>query len=103
MERFYSYQLGTHDGRVYHLTVSGEPSINDVEQFAVTVHYNDPVTEQSVEIARIDTSHGFVHFDRLYRADQPKETLDIETPWEAEGLLRDRWRQYAETFARNHT
>lgn len=102
MERFYSYQLGRYLGRVYHLSVSGAPSLNHVEQFAVTIHYDDPVAETTVEIARIDTSHGHVHFDRLYRSDQPKELLDVETPWEAEKLLRDHWRQYADSHAENH-
>lgn len=102
MDRFYGYELGTYDGRRYHLTVSGEPSINDIEEFAVIVHFNDPKTDQTVEIARIDTSHGFVHFDRLYRSDQPKESVDTESPWEAEARLREHWRKYAESYARNH-
>jgi len=102
MERFYSYQLGYYEDRVYHLSVNGEPSMNDVRMFAVTIHYDDPKSQETVEIARIDTSHGFVHIDRLYRRDQPKEALDIETPWEAEKHLRSRWRQYAESYARNH-
>lgn len=102
MERFYSYRLGSDDGRVYHLSVSGAPSMNHVEDFAVAVHFNDADTDETVEIVRIDTSHGFVHIDRLYRADQPKDELDVETLWEAEALLREQWRRYAESYARNH-
>ena len=72
MDRFYTTLLGTYRGHDYYLTVSGEPSINDVQAFAVTIHYDDPQTRGTIEIARIDTSHGYIHFDRLYRADQPK-------------------------------
>lgn len=102
MDRFYSYQLGRYDGRPYHLSVCGEPSLNDVDAFAVTVHYDDPRTEETVEIARIDTNHDTVHFDRLYRECQPKDPLAIRTPWEAEERLREHWRQYAESYASNH-
>ena len=64
MDRFYTIQLGTYQDRSYFLTVAGEPSINDIQAFVVTIHYNDPLARESVEIARIDTSHGHVHFDR---------------------------------------
>ena len=102
MDRFYTTLLGTYQDRDYYLTVSGEPSINDIQEFAVTIHYDDPQTRETVEIARIDTSHGYVHFDRLYRANQPKDPVDMETPWEAEEHLREHWRQYAASYARNH-
>ncbi|MGQ4557412.1 DUF7718 family protein [Halobellus sp. GM3] len=53
-------------------------------------------------MARIDTSHQTVHFDRLYRRDQPKDT-DVEfSVWEAEQQLEHNWRQYAHTHAENH-
>ena len=99
MKRFYSYRLGEYHGNVYHLTVSGEPSINDVEDFSVTVHYFDEEKEEEVEIARIDTRHGGVHFDKLYRRDEPREFLDIEDYWEAEEMLRENWRTYAKSFS----
>ena len=102
MDRFYTTLLGTYQDHDYFLPVSGEPSVNDIQEFAVTIHYDDPKTRETVEIARIDTSHGYVHFDRLYRADQPKEPVNTETSWEAEEHLRKHWRQYAESYARNH-
>lgn len=80
MDRFYTTLLGSYRSRDYYLTVSGKPSIDNVQDFAVTVHYDDPETSETVEIARIDTSHGYVHFDRLYRADQATDPVDIETP-----------------------
>ena len=103
MGRFYTTLLGSYRGQNYYLTVSGEPSINNVQDFAVTVHYDDPQTTETVEIARIDTSHDYVHFDRLYRADQGTDAVEIETPWEAEAYLRAPWRQYADSYAHNHT
>ena len=102
MDRFYTTRLGSYQGHVYQLTVAGEPSINDVQSFSVTIHYYVPETDETTEVARIDTSHGFVHFDRLYHADQPKDPVDMETPWEAEEHLREHWHQYAVSFARNH-
>jgi NifB/MoaA-like Fe-S oxidoreductase len=98
MKRFYGYRLGEYLGNVYHLTVAGEPDINDVEEFSVTVHYFDEEREEQIQIARIDTRHGGVHFDKLYRRDQPREFLDIEHYWEAEEKLRENWR----TYAKNH-
>lgn len=102
MDRFYTNLLGTHQDHDYYLTVAGEPSINDIHAFAVIIHYDDSRTRETVEIARMDTSHGYVHFDRLYRADQPKDPVDMETPWEAEEHLREHWRQYADSYANNH-
>ena len=102
MDRFYTSLLGVYGDRRYYLTVSGEPSINDIREFTVTIHYDDPQTRDTGEIARIDTSHGYVHFDRLYRADQPTDPVDMETPWAAEEYLRENWRQYADSYTRNH-
>ncbi len=102
MDRFYTTLLGTYRDHDYYLTVSGDPSIDDIQEFAATIHYDDPHTRKQVEIARIDTSHGYVHFDRLYRADQPTDAVDMETPWEAEAHLREHWRQYADSYDRNH-
>jgi hypothetical protein len=51
MNRFYTTLLGTYQDRDYYLTVLGEPSINNIEEFAVTIHYDDPQTRETVEIA----------------------------------------------------
>lgn len=100
MKRFYSYRLGEYQGDVYHLTVAGEPDINDVRDFSVSIHYFDKEREQEVQIARIDTRHGDVHLDKLYREDKPRQFLpDIEQYWEAEEKLRENWRRYA----KNHS
>lgn len=101
MDRFYNYKLGTYAEREYVLSVNGAPSIDNVEEFAVTVHFYDETTEETVEIARIDTAHGEAHFDKLFRRDQPKEPLDVNY-LEAEELLRENWRRYAESYQETH-
>lgn len=77
------------------------PSFDDIESFAVVVYYRIPAEGRTVQIARIDTSHGFVHFDRLYRRDRPKESIDVDV-WEAADLLASNWRQYAQCHDRAH-
>jgi len=102
MSKLYTRLLGRYEDRPYFVSVSVSPDVNSVEEFSVAVHYNDPNTEQEVQIARIDTAHQTVHFDRLYRRDQPKDT-DVEfSVWEAEQHLEDNWRQFARTYAENH-
>lgn len=59
-------RLGVYRGRRYYLTTRVTPSVNTVEEFSVVVYYRNLRTGSSVQIARIDTSHGFVHFNRLY-------------------------------------
>jgi len=100
MKSFYGYRLGEYRGNVYHLTVAGEPNLNEVEEFSVSVHYFDEEREEEVQIARIDTRHGGVHFDKLYRRDEPREFLDdVEQYWEAEEKLRENWRTYVKSFS----
>lgn len=89
--------LGTFRDRTYYLTIRVTPSFNDVEEFSATVHYSDPATDREIQIARIDTEHGYTHFDRLYRRDQQKDPIDVDV-WEAATLLEENWRQYAESF-----
>lgn len=94
----YTKILGTRGGQDYHLTIHVSPSFNHVTDFAVVVHYastDDP--DDVIQIARIDTAHGYPHFDRLYRRDQPKERIDADV-WEAAALLEENWRTYAESF-----
>lgn len=94
----YTKLLGTRGGRDYHLTIRVSPSFNHVTDFAVVVHCSPTDTDgREIQIARIDSTHGYTHFDRLYRRDQPKERLDVDV-WEAAALLEANWRTYAESF-----
>ncbi|PSQ23654.1 hypothetical protein BRD04_02760 [Halobacteriales archaeon QS_9_67_17] len=91
--------LGEKFGRPYLLSVRARPSTNNPEEFAVTVHYNDSETESSIAVARIDMAHGYTHFDKLYRRDEPKEPVDLSL-WEAVERLESNWRTYAESYER---
>ena len=91
-------RLGFYRGRVYYLTVRVTPSLNDVRGFAAVLYYAPETTpERKIQVARIDTTHGYTHFDRHYRRDRPKERIDVDV-WEAAALLKANWRTYAERF-----
>lgn len=98
-----TYRLGTYADRPYFLTVPAWPQerAGDVEEFAVSVHYDDPERGTSVEVARIDDAHDVVHVDKLYRRGQPKEELDV-TLWEAEEYLIENWRRFAREYEKTH-
>ena len=98
----FEYQLGEFEDRVYFLTARARPGLDDPEEFAATVRYNDPATDETVQIARIDTTHGYAHFDRLYRRDEPKERLEVDL-WEAIELLEENWRTYAASYGEKQT
>jgi hypothetical protein len=97
----FEFELGEHGGRVYFLAARARPDFDTPEEFAVTVYYNDAETESNVEIARIDTAHGDTHFDRLYRRDEPKESVDVDF-WDAIERLEDDWRTYAAGYEQTH-
>lgn len=96
----FEYLLGEYDGRPYFLAARARPSLEEPDEFAVTVYYNDPTTETSVTVARIDTAHGYTHFDRLYRRDEPKHPEDDDF-WEAIERLESDWRTFAEGHERD--
>lgn len=91
--------LGDYSGRTYYTSIRATPSFNDPEEFAVTAHYRDRDTDDEIQIARIDTAHGYTHFDRLFRRDQPKERLDVGV-WEAAEIIEENWRTYARSYER---
>lgn len=93
----FEYELGVHAGRTYLLTARATPGFDDSEEFVVVVHFNDPDTDEEVQIARIDTTHGYVHFDRVYRRDEPKDELAVGF-WDAVELLEDDWRTFAREY-----
>lgn len=98
-EATFEYELGEHAGRTFLLTARAVPGFDDPAEFAVVVHYNSPEADQVEQVARIDTAHGGVHFDRLYRRDDPKDDLDINF-WEAVERLEANWRTYARGYER---
>lgn len=94
------YELGIYCGRRYFLRGEPSPGYHTPEDFVVTIFYADATSETRVEVARIDTAHGFTHFDKLYRPDQPKEPVDLDF-WEALAFLQGNWRTYAEMHHEN--
>lgn len=72
----FEYELGVHAGRTYLLTARATPGFDDPEEFAVVVHFNDPDTDEEVR-SRVSIPHGYVHFDRVYRRDEPKDELAV--------------------------
>ena len=101
MSRELTYLLGERHDRPYFLVARATPDFERVDDFAVVVYYNQPATEQRIEIARIDTAHGFTHFDKLYRRDQPKEPVSLEL-WDAVELMDANWRRYADRYDAVH-
>lgn len=75
----------------------------DADHWGMSIHFQpDPYASQ-VEVARIDTTDGEPHFDRLYEPDQPKEWLGKSyTCEQARRDLFTNWREYAEEFFQNH-
>lgn len=113
MHRLTTDMLGEHDGTSYFLTVAVEPTPSEFErsdpyedaiEWCVTIHYPGSLPNESdTQVARMDTRHGQPHFDRLFEPDQPKEWLPPDfTLADAETILASRWREYAQTFHRNH-
>lgn len=92
-----NYRLGTYQGRRYFLGGRAEPTEQRPEEFSVSVYYRDPLIESDVEIARVDTAHGYTHFDQLYRRDGNKKPVDWSY-WEAIEMLLENWRTYARRY-----
>lgn len=97
MSETFQYELKPNRDRPYFIKVRATPSVHNPQEFAVTVFYKDADSGQNTEIARIDTSHGYAHFDKLFRRDQPKEEVDLDL-WEAVQQLRNNWQTYAEMY-----
>jgi len=97
----FSQELGTHRGRRYFLRGRADPTDKQPDDFSVTVYYKDASRNEHIEVARVDTAHGYTHFDKLYRRDQPKDAVDW-TYWEAVTELMENWRTYAQNYDSAH-
>lgn len=93
-------RLGRYRGRPYFLSLRAEPGVNDPEEFAVVLYY-DTTEGERVQVARIDTDHGYTHIDRLYRRDEPKDPVDLDF-FGAWDHVKDTWRTYAEEYEKTH-
>jgi hypothetical protein len=92
----YSHELGIYAGNRYLLSVRAD-DFNEPDDFCVTLYYKDAETDENIEVARIDTAHGYTHIDRLYRRDEPKEEFDGNV-WDACEYLEENWRDFARSY-----
>lgn len=99
--------IGRYDGRTVNLSVRAEPSLDAraPEEFAVNLALSLP-DGTNVDVARIDTSHDGVHYDRLYLpAGHPLRrdyTIDVVDYREAQRTILANWRDHVEAYHENH-
>lgn len=93
----FEFKTGEYSEKVYFVSARADPTFDAPEDFAVTLYYNDTDLDENIQVARIDNSHGYVHFDRLYRRDEPKEEMSL-TFWEAVEHIEENWRTYAKSY-----
>lgn len=101
--------LGTHLGYEVHIAVRREPEGERYpDDFAVNIYI--PFEEHdNVDIARVDTSHGFCHIDREYLPTghpQRKHDKGFQTD-RPEGAVKyfiddGRWRDWVRRYQKNH-
>ena len=113
MHKLRTINLPPHRGRDFFATVFVEPNPaafdgfdpgRDAEQWGISIHFqpDDPYASH-VEVARIDTTHGEPHFDRLHEPDQPKKWLGQDYTYDdARHELFAHWREYADQYFENH-
>ncbi len=86
-------KLGDHQGTPVLMR-----SEHDEQEFCVVLYWNDRERDEGVLIATIDDAHGQpVHVD-LYRDGRKTDTEvldDVESVYEAEQYVKDRWRELA--------
>lgn len=100
MQELPSGQVGTYREKPLHLATRATDSINPHQDFAVVLYYKRP-SRGTVEIAKVDDSHGTTHIHRYYRRDQPKETVNWSM-WEAIGVLIENCVDFAERYDNAH-
>lgn len=101
METPIEYELGVYGSRRYFLWAHAEPDYDRPDDFVANVHYETASTYANVEIARIDTAHGFTHFHQLYREHQPTVPFDGGL-WDAMEHLGENWPEYARLYSEYH-
>lgn len=104
----YSYPIDTVRGIVYNIGVRLDPSINNVESFAVVLFFGLPNGDR-VEVAKVDSSphegESDIHVDRYYRevgAEIKDFDQDIHSWDEAEQYMKENWNRFVDTHYRNH-
>lgn len=99
--------IGQYGGWTIHLAVRADPSLeaSAPEAFAVTLFVAVPSAE-NVDVARIDTGHDGVHYDRLYLpVDRPLRkdySIDVVDYRDAQRMLLRDWRDHVEAYEETH-
>jgi len=94
-------RLGKYRGEVYIMSVRPEPSdiedAEDVMGFAISIFFKKD--GETLQIVRIDDSHGYVHMDRLYseRDDIKQDMSDLDF-WESMDYLMQTGRSLLNTI-----
>lgn len=103
----YLYEMGRIRSTVFQIGARHTPDSTNVESFAVILFFDlDDGTR--VEVAKIDDSkhkEGEIHFDRYYRevgSDDKDFDIDVDDAWEAEDLLKAKWKHFGQTYLDNH-
>jgi hypothetical protein len=103
----YLFEAGTLRGIVCQIGARADPSVNNVNSFAVILFF-ELSDGTVVEVAKVDDSphkKGTIHVDRYYRAkgaDTKDFSVSISTIWEADEYLDNNWKRFVRTYIDNH-
>lgn len=107
-EFVYQYELTPEiRGTAHSIGVRTDPSINNVESFAVILFFQERDGTR-VEVAKIDDSthdEGDIHIDRYYRecgAEVKKFDTSIGDYIEAEAYMKENWQRFARLYNKHH-
>lgn len=94
-------------GRVFSIGVRADPSLNNVESFAVILFFRtrDGTRIEVTKIVTTPHDAGRIHIDRYYRA-EGAEIKDFDTDiddWiDAEAYLKTNWQRFARRYLDTH-
>lgn len=104
----YLYQTGKRRGVQYNIGVRVDPTIDNVESFAVTLFFKLK-DDRVVHVVRVDDSahsgRPDIHADRFYRelgAEVKDFEVNVDTYYEAEDYIRENWERFADHYHDNH-
>ena len=79
-----------------HLMHNGHP----YTEYVCQLEFPHPTREETVKLARIDKSHGFLHIDKLWQKENGKERIYEELDlWDAARKLEGNWKNYFRKWA----
>lgn len=102
-----THAIGRYEGLTVYLSIRADPSLDAraPEEFAVNLSVSR-ADGSNIDVARIDTAHAGVHYDRLYlpeddplRRDYGVDIVDYREP---QRTLIENWREHVEAYAKTH-